>query len=257
MKIRVLLADDDESIRKWYSYVFSQTEDIELLPMAKNGYEAVSLAAMHKPDVVILDVEMEIRDSGLMAGRQILSMMPETKIIILTVYDDDATIFRAYEMGVTDYLFKDAPAEKVIGAVRDAYSDTTPIRQEIAKRMRSEFKRLKENEDRLIDFLRMIRQLSNPQSPVGKARAYCPVPTFRKIWRCLSISPVNLFSVSIQTVTRLTGNSALFSKWSFSSAVLFLEQVSGADRASLSRSIEGTESRNRRIGTATTQENRN
>lgn len=166
MKIRVLLADDDESIRKWYSYVFSQTEDIELLPMAKNGYEAVSLAAMHKPDVVILDVEMEIRDSGLMAGRQILSMMPETKIIILTVYDDDATIFRAYEMGVTDYLFKDAPAEKVIGAVRDAYSDTTPIRQEIAKRMRSEFKRLKENEDRLIDFLRMIRQLSNAECEI-------------------------------------------------------------------------------------------
>lgn len=166
MKIKVLLADDDESIRKWYAYVFSSAEDIELLPMAKNGYEAVSLAAIHKPDVIILDVEMEIRDSGLMAGRQILSMQPNAKIIILTVYDDDATIFRAYEMGVTDYLFKDAPAEKVIGAVRDAYRDTTPIRQEIAKRMRTEFKRLKENEDRLIEFLRMIRQLSNSECEI-------------------------------------------------------------------------------------------
>ena len=166
MKIKVLLADDDESIRKWYAYVFSSAEDIELLPMAKNGYEAVSLAAIHHPDVIILDIEMEIRDSGLMAGRQILSMQPDAKIIILTVYDDDATIFRAYEMGVTDYLFKDAPAEKVITAVRDAYADTTPIRQEIAKRMRTEFKRLKENEDRLVDFLRMIRQLSNSECEI-------------------------------------------------------------------------------------------
>lgn len=166
MSIRVLMADDNESLRKWYAYALSQDEEIELLPMASNGYEAVSLAAIHKPDVIILDVEMELRDSGLMAGRQILSMQPDAKIIILTVYDDDATIFRAYEMGVIDYLFKDAPVKKLIEAIKNAHSDTTPIRHEIAKRMRSEFRRLKHSEDSLMHFLRMIRQLSDTECDV-------------------------------------------------------------------------------------------
>ena len=99
MKIRVLIAEDDQSIRKWYAYSLGSMEDIELLPMAENGYQAVASAVLYHPDVLILDMEMESRDAGLKAGQQVLSILPETKIIMLTVYDDDATIFRAYEMG--------------------------------------------------------------------------------------------------------------------------------------------------------------
>lgn len=166
MPIRLLLADDSESIRKWYAYVFSQEKEIDLLPMASTGYEAISFAAMYHPDVIILDMEMENRDSGLIAGQQILAMNPEAKIIMLTIYDDDATIFRTYEMGAIDYLFKDAPFEDVIEAVRNAYHDTTPIRQEIAKRMRSEFRRLKENENSLLELLKIVRQLSSAESNI-------------------------------------------------------------------------------------------
>lgn len=108
MKIRVLIAEDDQSIRKWYAYSLGSMEDIELLPMAENGYQAVASAVLYHPDVLILDMEMESRDAGLKAGQQVLSILPETKIIMLTVYDDDATIFRAYEMGAVDYLFKNA-----------------------------------------------------------------------------------------------------------------------------------------------------
>ena len=112
MKIRVLIAEDDQSIRKWYAYSLGSMEDIELLPMAENGYQAVASAVLYHPDVLILDMEMESRDAGLKAGQQVLSILPETKIIMLTVYDDDATIFRAYEMGAVDYLFKNASTEK-------------------------------------------------------------------------------------------------------------------------------------------------
>ena len=117
-------------------------EDIELLPMAENGYQAVASAVLYHPDVLILDMEMESRDAGLKAGQQVLSILPETKIIMLTVYDDDATIFRAYEMGAVDYLFKNASTEKIHEAILDAYRGTSPIRQEIAQRMRQEFRRL-------------------------------------------------------------------------------------------------------------------
>ena len=141
MKIRVLIAEDDQSIRKWYAYSLGSMEDIELLPMAENGYQAVASAVLYHPDVLILDMEMESRDAGLKAGQQVLSILPETKIIMLTVYDDDATIFRAYEMGAVDYLFKNASTEKIHEAILDAYRGTSPIRQEIAQRMRQEFRR--------------------------------------------------------------------------------------------------------------------
>lgn len=166
MKIRLLIAEDNESIRKWYAYALGTVEELELMPMASNGYEAVAFVAMHKPDVVILDMEMESRDAGLQAGYQILSMQPETKIIMLTVYDDDATIFCAFEMGAVDYLFKDAPIEKIVSAVHDAYKGTSPIRQEIAQRMRQEFRRLKHSENSLMQVIRMLRQLSATESSI-------------------------------------------------------------------------------------------
>lgn len=127
MKIRVLIAEDNESIRKWYQVSLQEAEDIDLLPMAANGYEAISLAARYHPDVVILDIEMECKDAGIMAGYQILAMNPETKIIMLTVHEDDEAIFRSYEMGAVDYLFKNASTEKILGAIRDAYHSTSPI----------------------------------------------------------------------------------------------------------------------------------
>lgn len=152
MKIRVLIAEDDQSIRKWYAYSLGSMEDIELLPMAENGYQAVASAVLYHPDVLILD--------------QVLSILPETKIIMLTVYDDDATIFRAYEMGAVDYLFKNASTEKIHEAILDAYRGTSPIRQEIAQRMRQEFRRLKRNEMSLHQIVRVLRQLSGTESAI-------------------------------------------------------------------------------------------
>ena len=166
MGIKVLIAEDSPSIRKWYEYALGSVKDIDILPMASNGYEAVSFTAIHQPDVVIMDMEMESRDAGIQAGAQILAMRPETKILMLTVYDDDATIFRAYEMGAVDYLFKDAPVEKIIEAIRDAYQGTSPIRQEIAQRMRREFCRLKHNEKSLIQVAKMTRQLSDTECDI-------------------------------------------------------------------------------------------
>ena len=166
MAIRVLIAEDSESIRKWYQYALGSISDIELLPMAKSGYEAVAFFAMHQPDVLILDMEMESRDAGLQAGYQVLAMKPDTKIIVLTVYDDDATIFRTYEMGAVDYLSKNATPENIAQAIRDAYHGTSPIRQEIAQRMRNEFRRLKQGEDALMRAIMLAAQLSPTESGI-------------------------------------------------------------------------------------------
>lgn len=166
MGIKVLIAEDSESIRKWYQHALGSVADITLLPMAKSGYEAVAFFAMHQPDVLILDMEMESRDAGLQAGYQVLAMKPDSKIIMLTVYDDDATIFRTYEMGAVDYLFKTASPESIVQAIRDAYHGTSPIRQEIAQRMRREFRRLKQGEEALMRSIMLVVQLSPTESGI-------------------------------------------------------------------------------------------
>lgn len=166
MKIRVLVAEDNESIRKWYRFTLGQAEDIELTPMGANGYEAIALTAQYHPDVVILDMEMENRDAGIYAGCQILAMQPETKIIMLTVYDDDEAVFRAFEMGAVDYLFKDASPDTILSAIRDAYHGTSPIRQEIARRIRDEFRRLKRSERTLLGNMQRVQQLSGTERSI-------------------------------------------------------------------------------------------
>ena len=126
MKIRVLIAEDNESIRKWYQVSLQEAEDIDLLPMAANGYEAISLAARYHPDVVILDIEMECKDAGIMAGYQILAMNPETKIIMLTVHEEE----------------------------------------EVAQRMRAEFRRLKQSEHTMLNTMKMVQQLSHTERSI-------------------------------------------------------------------------------------------
>jgi len=159
-RIRVLIAEDSEPMRRYYAYVFKDAAGFELLPTASNGYEAIAMAALYKPDVAILDVEMESRDAGLRAGESILSILPGVKIIIMTVYDDDATIFRAYEMGAVDYIIKNADAQIIMTAVKDAYEGKSAIRPDISERMRKEFRRLKHSENMILQDIRMVYQLS-------------------------------------------------------------------------------------------------
>ena len=84
----------------------------------------------------------------------------------LTVHEDDEAIFRSYEMGAVDYLFKNASTEKILGAIRDAYHSTSPIREEVAQRMRAEFRRLKQSEHTLLNTMKMVQQLSHTERSI-------------------------------------------------------------------------------------------
>lgn len=98
-KIRVLIAEDLEPIRKKYVYYLSQCADIELVGSVESGKEAVETALSAVPDVILMDIEMETKDAGIRASREILAHYPDIKIIILTVYEDDELIFRPSSWG--------------------------------------------------------------------------------------------------------------------------------------------------------------
>lgn len=161
--IKVLIADDLEPISKRYENILKKDKEIEVIGRVTNGYEAVAVVAMHQPDVVLMDVEMETRTAGLDASAQILDKFPETKIIILTVYEDDETVFTAFQLGVTDYFLKNAAPAEIISCVKDAYFGRSPIRPAIAHKIRREFQRVKNSEDSFLYCLRIVTELTQTE----------------------------------------------------------------------------------------------
>ncbi|WP_083258651.1 response regulator transcription factor [Cellulosilyticum sp. I15G10I2] len=160
-RIKVLVVDDMESFRARFRNVLSKDENIELIGLAKNGYEAIVVTALQKPDVIIMDVRMEHDTAGIEASKEIIKMLPDTKIIISSVIDDDEVIFKAYETGVADYIIKkNAKASDVLEAVYAAYNNQSPIRPEIAEKLRKEFQKMRTSKDSMLMTLHILSKLT-------------------------------------------------------------------------------------------------
>ena len=120
-RIRIIMADDNPDICSYFSGILARQEDMELVGTASSGAEAVQLARCTSPDIALMDIQMETRVAGITASRQILKELPETKVIILTILEDDDLLFQAYWAGVIDYIIKTDDAEEILTSIRNAY----------------------------------------------------------------------------------------------------------------------------------------
>ncbi|MFQ5796065.1 MAG: response regulator [Candidatus Bipolaricaulia bacterium] len=110
-EIKVLLADDHAVVRQGIRALLEREDGVEVVAEAETGQQAVSEAEAHRPNVAILDISMPLLN-GLEAARRILALLPETRIILLSVYDDDVFVREAIRIGVRGYLLKrDSGAE--------------------------------------------------------------------------------------------------------------------------------------------------
>lgn len=107
-KVKLLVVDDLKiHIRRLQRLIDAQ-EDLEVVATAENGYEAVMMAAMHEPDIILMDIQMEHNMAGIEAAKQINEKLPNIKIIMLTVHKDDSIVFAAFQTGIVDYVLKTA-----------------------------------------------------------------------------------------------------------------------------------------------------
>lgn len=185
-----MIADDIIPIAKRYEKILKKDDEIEVVAVVNSGYEAVLQCALHKPDVVMMDIEMESQTAGLNATSHILEHFPETKIIILTVYEDDETVFKAFQLGVTDYILKNSAPENILTCVKDAYNNRSPIRPSIAHKIRREFQRIKKNEDSFLYCLHLITELT--QTELDILDLTCQGYTRKEIcdMRCVELSTI-------------------------------------------------------------------
>ncbi|HXG33814.1 MAG TPA: response regulator transcription factor [Bryobacteraceae bacterium] len=119
-KIRVLLADDHTLFRQGVRTLLAAEPDMEVVGEASNGVEAAAKAAELRPDVVLLDIGMP-GPSSFETARQIRRQRPETKVLFLTMYDDEDYLLEGMQVGANGYVLKDSPATQLIGAIRDVY----------------------------------------------------------------------------------------------------------------------------------------
>ncbi len=134
MKIRVLLADDQSILADGIKSVLSSCEEIEVVGIAQDGFEALDLLEKTSPDVVLMDIRMP-NMNGVIATQEVKRRRPEVKVIILTTFDDGDYILNAINNGASGYLLKDTSSAALIDAIKNAYAGDTILPAKIAKRI--------------------------------------------------------------------------------------------------------------------------
>lgn len=115
-KIRILIVDDHPLFRKGLRVMLESQARIEVIGEAENGIEAVDLARTAKPDIVLMDLQMP-GGGGIESTRQIRDVMPHTKVLVLTLFEDDESVFMSLRAGASGYILKDADEEEVFRAI--------------------------------------------------------------------------------------------------------------------------------------------
>lgn len=135
--IRVLLVDDHEMVRIGVSAYLSIQDDIDVIAQAENGAIGVEKALDLRPDVILMDLVMDVMD-GIEATKEILYAWPEAKIIIVTSFIDDEKVYPAIEAGASGYLLKTSAAHDIAQAIRTTYQGGRVVEPQVSNKLRNE-----------------------------------------------------------------------------------------------------------------------
>jgi DNA-binding NarL/FixJ family response regulator len=124
--IRVLLVDDQSLIRQGLKALLELEADLQIVGEADNGQAAIALVESLQPDVVLMDIRMPLVD-GVAATREIEKRFTNTKVLVLTTFDDDEYVAQAMQYGAKGYLLKDTPSEELAAAIRAVHKGYTHL----------------------------------------------------------------------------------------------------------------------------------
>jgi len=138
MTVRVLLADDQALLRKGFRMILEAEDDVEIVGEAADGADAVRLATLYSPDVVLMDVRMPVMD-GIEATRTITAAVDKTRVLILTTFDLDEYAFNALRAGASGFLLKDVPPGELVAAIHTVARGDAVVSPRITRRLLQEY----------------------------------------------------------------------------------------------------------------------
>lgn len=149
-KIRVVIAEDEENYRRALRRTIEMTSDIDLVAVCKDGREALDSCMELRPDVILTDIVMPHMD-GLELIRKVFTDDPQSHIVVLTVQEDDDTIFDAFRWGACGYVLKTSMPNEVLEAIRLAHRGEAKITPRVASRLIEDFRRTAREQDRSLE----------------------------------------------------------------------------------------------------------
>lgn len=130
--IKIAIADDQVLLREMLSMVLSSDSGLEIVGLAGNGEEILDICREKKPDIVLLDIKMPVRD-GVFALEAIKKEMPHIKVIMLTTFGDERNVLEAYKKGANGYILKDIKPPMLIMAIKCVYEGLFVMQDEISE----------------------------------------------------------------------------------------------------------------------------
>jgi DNA-binding NarL/FixJ family response regulator len=158
--LRVLIADDHPLFRSGLRALLAAEPEVELVGEASTGQEAITLAATLQPDLIIMDIQMPDLN-GIEATRQIIHASPHMGVLIVTMFDDDPSVFAAMRAGAKGYLLKGAKHEEMLRAIRAVGSGEAIFSPAIATRLMEFF-----NTMRPVELPQLFPELSDREREI-------------------------------------------------------------------------------------------
>ncbi len=168
-KISVAICDDSRQICDYIEFICNREDSIDFKGSANSSGECLDLIQAEMPDVLLLDMQIECDNSGVLLIPEILGIKNDIKIIILTVHKEDEYIFEALCEGAVNYILKTCSEEEIIGAIKDATRDNIELSPEVSKAILKQGKEIKRAQKSMLYLVNIVRNLSTSEFEVLKA----------------------------------------------------------------------------------------
>ena len=159
-KTKILIADDFELLREDLRELINLQPDMEVVGVASSGKEIVELAKKTEFDLILMDIEMEQTNAGILAAERIKQEKPESEIIFLTAHETKEMIVTAMGVGAADYLVKGGPEKEVLHHIRCVAEGHPVMESKVHETVMQEYARLRKSEQSLLFFITNLSQLT-------------------------------------------------------------------------------------------------
>ena len=191
-KIRVLVCDDMNHMCEIFSALINNSQTCVCVGIAKNEKEVVSEAFEKQPDVILLDMQLDTDESGIILIPQIKDVSPESKIIVISIHEDNEKIFKAIQLGAKDYLFKKTPPKQIISKIESVYRGEESLSSNVANKILTEIQRIENVQKSLLFLVNKMHVLSETEMMVLKLK--CQGFTYEQI-----AEKINVESSTVRT----------------------------------------------------------